>query len=196
MIYLVDPTYNPNFRNEITSSTKLGPGITMAKFLGSRGSRVQLEQVTVDKKSLARQLYLQSEAMLSVKKTPLFNFNRLIVSEGVYVPYLGEQLTPNGYNEKKKFGRTVVYQLIDKYGKTDIEKSFDLADYWKDYLDFEELVLDYDTYDPKNGISCQLVLTMPRVNENFDVQFDNRILTNYNGGLLSANEFLEIKQGV
>src|SRR5210317_1562385 len=98
MIYLVDPSYNPNFQNEITSSTKLGPGITMAKFLGSRGTRVQLEQVRVDKKSLARQLYLQAEAMLTVKKNLLFNFNRLVVAEGVYVPSQGELMDGSGYN--------------------------------------------------------------------------------------------------
>jgi hypothetical protein len=168
----------------------------MAKFLGSRGTRVQLEQLNTNRKNLARQLYLQAEAMLTVKRNPEFKNFRLIVAEGVYKPALGETVTANGYNDKKSKGRTVVYQLINESGKTDTEKSFDLADYWKDYLSFEELALDYDTYDPKNGISCQLVLTMPVVNESFDIQFSNKILTTYNGGLLSANEFLEVKQSV
>jgi hypothetical protein len=41
---LPDPKYNPSNSGGITSGTKLGPGITMAKFLGARGSRTNLEK--------------------------------------------------------------------------------------------------------------------------------------------------------
>ena len=35
--YTPDPFYNPDFQEKITARTKLGPGITMAKFLGGNG---------------------------------------------------------------------------------------------------------------------------------------------------------------
>ena len=61
MIYLVDPSYNPNFVDEITNTTMLAPGISVAKFLGARGSRNQFERVSADKAQIARNLYLHAE---------------------------------------------------------------------------------------------------------------------------------------
>ena len=48
MKILVDPQYNPEFESTITSATKLGPGITCAKFLGARGSRTTSQTVYVN----------------------------------------------------------------------------------------------------------------------------------------------------
>lgn len=190
MIYLVDPVYNPQFRSSINSSTKLAPGITCAKFLGSPGTRTQFEQITVDRTQIARNLYLQAQAMRAVIQNSDFNNHRLIVAEGVYKPALQE--SPSGINELKQDGRAVVYQLIGKDGKIDRRKSFDLAVYWKDFLQFDKLVLDYDTFDPSGEFSTQVVLIMPTVNETFDISFKKEVETVYNGKLQSKNELLEI----
>ena len=56
MIILPDPVYNPNFLSSITSSTKLGPGVTLAKFLGAPGSRLQFERISGDKNQIARNI--------------------------------------------------------------------------------------------------------------------------------------------
>lgn len=192
MIYIVDPIYNPNFQSSISSATKLGPGITCAKFLGAAGSRVQFEQLDVDRKLVARQLYLQAEAIRAVHNNPDFNDNRLIVAEGVYKPAINESVTSGSINDYKKTGRAIVYQLMNTAGDIDIEKSFDLAVYWKDYVDFDELILDYDTYDPSGKLSCQLILTMPVANETFDISFQRKIKTEMNGTLLSLNELIEV----
>ena len=189
-IYLVDPTYNPNFFESITSSTKVGPGIPIAKFLGAPGSRTQFDQITEDTRTIARQLYLQAEAIRLVQKNSDFNQNRLTVSEGIYVPAITE--SPSGINKNKMTGKSIVYQLMAPSGQIDIEKSFDLAVSWKDYAQFDELVLDYDTYDPDGSISCQIVLTMPECTESFDINFSQKIQTDMNGELLSANELVEV----
>ena len=42
-------------------------------------------------------------------------------------------------------GQAVVYELLDENGETNPEITFDLAAYWKDNLQFEKLILDYDT---------------------------------------------------
>lgn len=192
MIFLVDPKYNPNFQSTISSSTKLAPGITCAKFLGSPGSRTQFEQIEVDRSLVARQLYLQAEAMRMVVENDNFAKHRLIVAEGVYRPTLKENISTGSINDYKQTGRAIVYQLINSKGKIDLRKSYDLAVYWKDYLKYDNLILDYDTFDPSEELSCQIVVVMPEVPESFDLSFKKKIETVYNGKLQSKNELVEI----
>jgi len=196
MIYLVDPVYNPNFQSDITSATPLAPGITVAKFLGSKGSRLQFEQLSGDKKLIARQLYLQAEVMRTVITNKTFAKNRLIVSEGVYKPAPSETPTANSINDYKQTGRAIVYQLLGENGKIDFENSFELAVYWKDFLKYQELILDYDTYDPSGELSCQLVVVMPEANETFDMSFSKNLKTTFNGSTLSLNEVVEVLEPV
>ena len=42
MIIVVDPVFNPNKTGNVSSATKLGPGVTIAKFLGAYGDRTCL----------------------------------------------------------------------------------------------------------------------------------------------------------
>lgn len=104
--------------------------------------------------------------------------------------YVGERA--GGINQLRRFGQAVVYQLIDKNGKSDPRKSFDLAVFWKDYLDYDKLTLDYDTFDPSGELTCSLILEMPEVPESFDVSYSYGLETTYNGELQAKNELLEI----
>jgi hypothetical protein len=241
MKILVDPQYNPQFASSITSATKLGPGISMAKFLGSKGSRTQLKKLYsksffggADYKQIARNLVLHTHAILSISGNLAFANHRLIVSEGIYEPsprfitqetnagsetaakalaksidgasygqkdgkwiitypqYIGEQPSGNSINALKRTGRAVVYQLIDKNGKIDHQKTFDLAVFWKDYINYDKLILDYDTFDPNDELAAQIVLVMPEVPEDYDVSFSFDVETTYNGELQAKNELLEI----
>jgi hypothetical protein len=241
MRILVDPQYNPDLQGAITSNTKLGPGITCAKFLGARGSRTQFEKLyadsffgSADRKQIARNLVLHANAIQTVLTNPEFAQHRLIVSEGIYEPnpkfeiqeipagtegkakriarqndgasygkgpdgwiarvpvYVGETPTSGSINDLRRTGRAVVYQLIDKNGKTDPEKTFDLAVYWKDYIDYDKLILDYDTYDPNGDLTSQIVLVMPKVPSSYEVSFDYDLETTYNNELQTKNELLEI----
>lgn len=240
-VLLIDPQYNPELQNSITSSTKLGPGITCAKFLGARGSRTQFEKLyakgffgSADRRQIARNLTLHAKALQSILGDIQYSNHRLIVSEGIYEPnpkfstqeipagseaaakkiaknndgaaygkgpdgwvarvplYVGERPTANGVNDKRREGRAVVYQLIDRQGNTDPRKTFDLAAYWADYLDYDKITLDYDTYDPSGKLTCQIVLETPQVPTNFDVTFQYKIATVYNGQLQSEGDLIEI----
>ena len=104
--------------------------------------------------------------------------------------YVGERA--GGINELRRTGRAIVYQLIDKNGKSDPRKSFDLAVFWKDYLDYDKLTLDYDTYDPNGDLTCSLILEMPKVPESYDVSYSYGLETTYNGEVQTKNELLEI----
>ena len=195
MIIVVDPVFNPNKQSSISASTKLGPGVTIAKFLGAYGDRTAFNHVgsNDDRKQIARQLYLQAEMMRVIQgNIELFNDVRLIVSEGIYRE--GPTETLAGDTSKKNKGELVYYQVIDKNGTIDFEKSFDIAEYWKDYTNFDELRLDYDTYNPDGSLTVSIGVLMPTVDEGFNVNFKNDVKTFFNNSLQSADELVEIKQ--
>jgi len=191
MIILPDPVYNPNFLSSITSSTKLGPGVTLAKFLGAPGSRLQFERISGDRNQIARNLYLQTEIIRATTDNLQFNDHRLIVAEGLYVPSFNEAVTEEDINNDKKTGRAVVYQLIGKNGEIDHEKTFDLAVYWKDYTSYDKLILDYDTFDPSGKLSSQIIVVVPSCPESFDISPRGEVETVFNQKLMSKNELVE-----
>ena len=195
MIIVVDPVFNPNKQSSISASTKLGPGVTIAKFLGAYGDRTAFNHVgsNDDRKQIARQLYLQAEMMRVIQgNIELFNDVRLIVSEGIYRE--GPTETLAGDTSKKNKGELVYYQVIDKNGTIDFEKSFDIAEYWKDYTNFDELRLDYDTYNPDGTLTASIGVLMPVVDQTFEVNFKNDVKTFFNNSLQSRDELVEIKQ--
>ena len=244
MKILVDPKYNPQLQDEITSATKLGAGITCAKFLGAKGSRTQFEKLydasfyaPADRYQIARNLVLHANAMTKVNTSLEFSQHRLIVSEGIYEPtpkfeiveqdagseeaakavakqfanssygkgpngwvarfplYVGERPTAGSINDLKRTGRAIVYQLVDKNGKSDLKKTFDLAVYWKDYIDYNKLTLDYDSFDPNGDITASIILEMPNVPESFEQSFNYDLETTFNGECQTINELLEIISG-
>ena len=204
MKILVNPKYNPAGKS-ITSSTKIGPGITCAKFLGALGSRTQFDRLyndsfsgPIDRAQVARNLVLHANAMIMILANEEFSQHRLIVSDGVYEPYQdftasgykGEY--PSGFNKLRQNGQGIGYQLINKNGKSDPRKSYDLAVFWKDYLDYDEIELAYDTFDPNGDLVTTILVSMPKVGEDFDVSFGYDINTTFNGTLQTQSELLEI----
>jgi len=196
MMILVDPVYNPENQEVITSATKLGPGVTIAKFLGAYGDRTSFNHIEFDslRRQIARNLYLQSEAMRTINgNTNIFNDVRLIVSEGIYKRNPVADITDENM-EQKAFGRLVYYQVIGRDGKIDFEKTFEVAEYWKDYINFDTLYLDYDTYNPDGSLTAQIGLKFPSVPATFDVNLPNRIETWFNNNLMSRGELVEIRE--
>ena len=178
----------------------------MAKFLGARGSRTQIKKLynegfngPPDLNQIARNLILHANILQTISGNSDFANHRLTVSEGIYEPnpafdlegnYIGEK--PGDVLELRRTGQAIVYQLIDRKGKTDPRKTFDLAVYWKDYIDYNKLTLDYDTFDPNGSLTCQIVVETPKVPESFEVSYDYDLNTIYNGELQTRNELLEI----
>ena len=194
--YVPDPYYNPDFQEKIVSRTKLGPGITMAKFLGGYGDATTLNHISTDeeKKRIARQLYLQAEAVLTISKNNKeFEDFRLVVAEGLYRPEPGESLDIDGINYLMKDGQAVVYELINQEGYKSLEKTFDLAVFWKENINFQKLILDYDTYNPNGELCVLLILVMPKIISPWTVSYANTIETRFNNYVQSTNEFVECK---
>jgi len=190
-----DPTYNPNNAIAITPATKLSKGVTMGKFLGASGEFTNLNHVTnaADKLQIARQFYLQAEAMSTVNRSQgQFRAYRLIVVEGLYRKAADETLVSGGLNDLATKGQVVVYQLIDKNGVPDHAAMFDLAVYWKDSLLYDKIIMDYDKFNPDGSLECHVILQMPIISSTFTATFKKQLETRFNGNLQSSGELVEI----
>ena len=88
--------------------------------------------------------------------------------------------------------RLVYYQVIGNDGIVDLETTFDVAEYWKDYADYGEIRLDYDSYNPDGTLTAQIGIQMPTIGEDFNVNFVKQIKTFFNGNLQSDGELVEI----
>jgi len=201
MIIIPDQKYNPNFLDNVFSNSKLAPGVALSKFLGTKGNPCSLTTVSKyqndqdARKQLARNLYLHAEFYRSINgNTDFFKDVRLVVSEGIYRG--GPLEVVAGDNIKKQDGRMVTYKVIDETGAIDYEKTFDLAEYWKDYMQYDKLVLEYDNWNPDGTLNAQVTIETPVVPETFDLSFKKDVETFYNGVLFSKNELIEVLNDV
>ena len=194
---LPEPNFNPVFADEITSRTRLAPGITMATFLGGSGDPVTLTHILDDnvRLKLAKQYTLHARVLRSVNSQSAikeFKDFRLQVAEGLYRAEEGEELdVSDGINFLMSRGRAVVYELINMKGEIAIEKTFDLAIYLKDTLNFEKLILDYDNYNPDGSLNAQIIITMPEITPPWTVTYKNEVETRYNNFSQVTNELME-----
>lgn len=192
MKILVDPVYNPMQQSSINSATRLSPGVNIAKFLGAHGDRTNFNHIVTpqSREQIARNLYLHAEALRTINNDDChFNTVRLVVSEGIYQGAISES---GDIRDQKRDGRLVYYEVIGRDGKIDFERSFDVAAYWKDYINFDELRLDYDTINPDGSLHVSIGLKMPTVPESYEVTFKNDIATYFNNKLQSNGELVEI----
>ena len=191
-----DPQYNPNFLTEVTSATKLGAGVSVAKFLGGHGDPITLDHITnlEDRKALARHLYVHAEIMLTISqsKNPIFKDLRLQVSEGVYKPSKYETLEPDSVNYLASVGRCIFYQLYNNSGRLVVENHFDLVEYWKDAVNYDKLILDYDTLNPDKSLTAQVGLVLPEIGEDWNPTYKREIVTQFNNTLFSKKEAVEV----
>jgi len=196
--FYVDPKFNPVFQGDITSRTRLAPGIPMAKFLGGAGDPVTLTHIleNSDRLRLAKQYVLHAKAMKTINSasgTKEFSDYRLQVVEGLYRPEAGENLdVSDGINYLMSRGQAVVYELIGEDGQVALEKTFDLAVYWMLNLNFKKLILDYDNYDPDGTLNAQIILVMPEIVPPWQVTYANEVETRYNNNVQVTEELLEI----
>ena len=122
----------------------------------------------------------------------IYSEHRLVVAEGIYRKYVNEGMTTLGVNDLKSRGRCVVYELHDRTGNIDTKKTFDLASWWKDSLQFEKMILSYDTFNPQGGtLTAQIILIMPELGRDYKATFDNSIETRFNNFVQSTNEIIE-----
>lgn len=189
-----NPTYEPSKNFIITPATRLGKGITLAKFLGGYGDRVTFNHVKdrATRTQIARNLHAHANAMEVVSQDEgKFKDFRLIVAEGLYKRGANEFLTPGSINNLRENGRAVVYELINKNGSVDAAKTFELASHWSDFLAFEKMILSYDTFNPNGRLHAQIILIMPNLPASYEATFPRRVETHFNNQPQTVNELVE-----
>lgn len=197
MRLLPDPIYNPMNQDEITSSTKLAPGVSMATFLGSPGNRSSFDYRDArpdNKRRMAKYLYLHAELMRGFNLHPEFKNHKLVPIESIGETELGNSKVDQGINYLKWNGETVVYEVYNNAGQVDCAKTFDLAVYWKDHVIYNRLRLSYDTFNPDGSMNAQIVFTVPGVSDWYKLleNPDFVLETYYNESIQASNELLEL----
>ena len=117
---------------------------------------------------------------------------RLVVAEGIYRAGPNETMTEGGINDLKSKGRCVVYELRNRKGEIDKKKTYDLAVWWKDSLQFEKMILSYDTYNVGGSLTAQIILIMPEMPSTYITKSTNDIETRFNNYVQSTNELVEV----
>ena len=199
---LPDAQYDPTFQPEITRRTRLAQSITLSKFLGSYGDPTSINHLTTeDKLLLAKQYYLHAQVMQTINSSPGlrgakgFEKFRLVVSEGYYREGPSENLdVTDGINYLKTNGRAVVYEVIGEDGQIAFDKTFDLAVYLKNNINYDKIILNYDSYDPNGKLHVDIVLVMPEIIAPWSVTYNEVIETRFNNAVQATGEFLEVGQ--
>ena len=170
--------YNPLIKTQIDNSTKLGSGIPMAMFTnGFLNNKSDLES----RKKLAKHLYLQTFLINGFNNNPgKFSKFTLSAVECLFVPETNQALSSSGILSLQTKGRAVVYEVRNSKGQVDPVATFNVANYWKDNMLFDELILSFDTVDPNVDYTAQIIVIMPEVDDKYKGTFRRRVKTEYN----------------
>ena len=145
----------------------------------------------VARRQLARNLQPHAYYLSLINSGVIFDQNlyTLKVERGYYNPSPTEKPTADGLNDLATKGRCVVYQLVNKASaQVEVSKTYDLALYLKDYIFFDKLILDYDTYDPSGVMTAHIIITTPNMPETYQNQsYANAIETRNNGKVISSD---------
>ena len=193
MLYLADPLYNPDQYDPrtITSKLKLSKNISVSNFLGYGASSLGHIGKAADRAQIARNLLLHADIMNIINsEKDLFPDIKMKVSEGLYEA--GPNETLGGDNILKADGRMVGYHVFNGNGQLDLERTFDVAVHIKDNARFKRLVLDYDPYNPDGSLTATILVELPHIPSSYDVVFDQKIESQFNGNLFSKKELVEV----
>ena len=179
----------------ITSSTQLTKNIRLGRFLSAEGFSATLPQIVqsgTDTQQVARNL-AHFATILQTFNDNVEDFSgfELYVTEGVYIPYKDEQYTTGGPLDIAREGRRIVFEVRDESGM-DLEQTFEAATWLAANTAFEELTLDYDTYNGPNNLNARIVMTINNIPSTFIQTFNKKVKTSFNNEIQATNEIMEI----
>ena len=188
-----NPKYNPLKQSEISARTKLSDKITLAKFINADvPSKLFKNRDLAFKQQTSKYLYAHAMFLEMIRDNEdEFEGIMLEVSESIYQPGKNEIVTKDSINFKKFTGHAVVYKVIDKSGKVNNKRTFDLAAYYKDTALFDEMILSYDTFEGEDKLTSRLIIVMPDLDVNWNGEFNRNVFTDFNNIRYSRNELVE-----
>ena len=89
-------------------------------------------------------------------------------------------------------GRAIVFELRNQKGQIDLEKTFDLALAWVEVGYFDNLILDYDSYDPSGELNAQIIIAIPEITNFTNIKFERQVQTLYNNNVQSNDALVEV----
>ena len=158
-----------------------------------------LNKIVDNKKrqQIARNLQVHAWYLSTINSGVIFDHNlyTLKVQRGLYSPGPAEKPTAGSVNSFAMEGRSVIYELVNKgSGQVETSKTYDLAVYLKDFIPFDKLILDYDTYDPSGVLSASIIINTPAIPETYvNIKWDNKVETINNNKVVAA-DLLEVFQ--
>lgn len=188
--------------DNITLGTQIIKSVPLSTFTGGKGSVGRLSEIPVASRAqIARNLQPHAELIKRIRsnRDSAFKDHRLVVIEGVYKPRDIELRSSDwntSVNRYKSEGRAIVYELHNAQGKSDLEKTYDLAVHLKTVGSFQKLILDYDTYNPDGSLNAQIIVITPALSESYKVTDGNwgkEVVTLYNNTSLSNSDLIEMK---
>lgn len=168
--------YNPLTGKEIQNGMKLGKGLTLSRF--AKGNLHRLNDV--QKREFAKYAYLHSLLINSFRSmSDRFSKYSLEIEEGLFWPETNQNVTPGSHLDLARNGRLMVYEVRSKDG-SDLSATFNVAKYLKDNALFQELILSYDSLDPNQDCTGQIIVIMPEVDDYYRGEFTRKVCTHYN----------------
>jgi hypothetical protein len=158
-----------------------------------------LNKIVDNKKrqQIARNLQVHAWYLSTINSGVIFDHNlyTLKVQRGLYSPGPAEKPTAGSVNSLAMEGRSVIYELVNKgSGQVETSKTYDLAVYLKDFIPFDKLILDYDTYDPSGVLSASIIINTPVIPETYlNIKWDNKVET-LNNNKVIASDLIEVFQ--
>lgn len=199
-VFLPDPQYNPNNFTEIKANTKLSRDIRIARFLGGYGDASNLNHITdlETKKQLSRNLLQHVNIFQTFEALKSFNGFTLIVAEGLYKPYDSETITPDSVLDYRTDGRGIIYEVWENAtGKESFDKLFEFAEILKNSIQYDEISLRYDNFDPRQAdAQAQLLVVFPEVPSNYSISFKRQLSTYYNEKPQSVDALIEFEKTI
>lgn len=182
--------YNPVTFTEINNGTKLAFNIPLSTFTGEF---LKNKTSLLDRKGIAKHFYLQTLLMNGVQNNSgRFSRTNLSVAEGLFTPEANYTITDGNILELQTKGRAVVYDVRDNNGANDPAAAFNIAQYWKDSMMFDELILSFDTVDPSVTYTAQIIVTMPEVDDKYTGNFRRLVRTEFNFNSALQNGLAEL----
>lgn len=149
------------------------------------------------RRQIARNLQVHAWYLSTINSGVIFDHNlySLKVQRGLYSPGPTEKPTAGSTNALAMEGRSVVYELVNKgSGQAEISKTYDLAVYLKDFIPFDKLILDYDTYDPSGKLTASIIINTPAIPETYvNIAWGNQVETRNNNKVI-APDLVEVFQ--
>lgn len=151
-----------------------------------------------EKRQLARNLQLHAWYLQVVNDGSIFDHSQFEfrVQRGIYTPGRAETPTPQGINALSMEGRAVVYELVNRGTSLgDPRKTYELAMYLKDFIPFDKLILNFDTFDPSGKMVSSIIIQTPQIPEKYiGIRYNNQIETKFNGKSVSTSALIDVSQ--